>query len=189
MTAPNAAEKGAGAEWRNRQPGMAYRRLGHTGLMVSEVVCGGDPITTENYCHLERTIAKGLNYLDMAPAYNEGDNERAYGKLVAGSPSGRGRVFLATKVSDYNRVRTRLYEEVLKGLPEAEQEAIRQRDREIREERRLETPGYYLTEFPASRGPSSRPTSAPRCGRGTASVTVGLPGCSAQFVARRSAGD
>src|SRR4051794_28715572 len=30
------------AEWRNKQAGMAYRRLGRTGLMVSEVVCGGD---------------------------------------------------------------------------------------------------------------------------------------------------
>ena len=32
-------------EWRDKQQGMAYRRLGRTDMMISEVVCGGDPIT------------------------------------------------------------------------------------------------------------------------------------------------
>src|SRR5438128_189622 len=71
------------AEWRNRKEGMAYRRLGRTGLMVSEIVCGGDPITLDDYKHLELALERGLNYLDMAPAYNKGDTERAYGKLLA----------------------------------------------------------------------------------------------------------
>ncbi len=30
----------APVEWRNRQTGMAYRRLGRTGFMVSEIVMG-----------------------------------------------------------------------------------------------------------------------------------------------------
>src|SRR3954464_6803442 len=89
-------------EWRNKQPGMAYRRLGRTGMMISEVVSGGDPITSQNYKHLALAIDMGLNYLDMAPAYHNGDTERAYGKLLAGSSSLRDRVFLTTKVSDYN---------------------------------------------------------------------------------------
>jgi aryl-alcohol dehydrogenase-like predicted oxidoreductase len=138
----------APAEWRNKQPGMAYRRLGRTGLMVSEVVCGGDPITSRNYKHLERALERGLNYLDMAPAYNDGDTERAYGKLLGASPSRRDKVFLTTKVSDFNRVRTRLYREVFDGLPRTRQEAIRRRAEEIGRQRRLETPGYYLTYFP-----------------------------------------
>jgi aryl-alcohol dehydrogenase-like predicted oxidoreductase len=138
----------APAEWRNKQAGMAYRRLGRTGMMISEVVCGGDPITLRNYKHLERALERGLNYLDMAPAYNGGDTERAYGKLLAGSPSRREKVFLTTKVSDFNRVRTRLYKEVFEGLPESQQEAIRRRVQEIKQQRRLETPGYYLTYFP-----------------------------------------
>ena len=131
---------------------MAYRRLGRTGLMVSEVVCGGDPITLQNYKHLERAIERGLNYLDMAPAYNGGDTERAYGKLLAGSPSRREKVFLTTKVSDFNRVRTRLYKEIFDGLPASQQEAIRRRAQEIKRQRRLETPGYYLTYFPGQQG-------------------------------------
>ena len=142
----------APAEWRNKQAGMAYRRLGRTGLMVSEVVCGGDPITLQNYKHLERALEWGLNYLDMAPAYNGGDTERAYGKLLAGSPSRREKVFLTTKVSDFNRVRTRLYKEIFDGLPASQQEAIRRRAQEIKRQRRLETPGYYLTYFPGQQG-------------------------------------
>jgi aryl-alcohol dehydrogenase-like predicted oxidoreductase len=143
---------GAPAEWRNKQPGMAYRRLGRTGLMVSEVVCGGDPITLQNYKHLERALDRGLNYLDMAPAYNGGDTERAYGKLLAGSPSRREKVFLTTKVSAFNRVRTRMYKEIFDGLPGSQQEAIRRRAQQIKRQRRLETPGYYLTYFPGQQG-------------------------------------
>ncbi|WP_435020109.1 aldo/keto reductase [Tundrisphaera sp. TA3] len=146
------ADDAPGVEWRNRQPNMAYRRLGRTGLMISEVVCGGDPITLENYKHLDRALEMGLNYLDMAPAYNKGDTEKAYGKLLAESPSKRDKVFLTTKVSDYNRVRTRLYRDILKGLPEAKQAAIRERAKQIKAERRLEQPGYFLTYFPGQPG-------------------------------------
>jgi aryl-alcohol dehydrogenase-like predicted oxidoreductase len=149
---PGRSADEAPAEWRNKQAGMAYRRLGRTGMMISEVVCGGDPITSRNYKHLERAIERGLNYLDMAPAYNRGDTERAYGKLLAGSPSLREKVFLTTKVSDFNRVRTRLYKELFDGLPGSQQEAIRRRAQGIKRQRRLETPGYYLTYFPGQQG-------------------------------------
>jgi aryl-alcohol dehydrogenase-like predicted oxidoreductase len=135
-------------EWRNKQPGMAYRRLGRTGLMVSEVVCGGDPITLDNYKHLERALEMGLNYLDMAPAYNKGDTERAYGKLLAGSPGLRQKVFLTTKISGYDQLRERMYREIFDGLPATRQEALRKRARALRDERGVEKPGYYLTYFP-----------------------------------------
>jgi aryl-alcohol dehydrogenase-like predicted oxidoreductase len=140
------------AEWRNKQPGMAYRRLGRTSLMISEVVCGGDPITSGNYKHLERALERGLNYLDMAPVYNGGDTERAYGKLLAASPSRREQVFLTTKVSDFNGVRTRMYRAILDGLPSSQQETIRHRAEEIKRRRRLEVPGYFLTYFPGQQG-------------------------------------
>jgi aryl-alcohol dehydrogenase-like predicted oxidoreductase len=146
--APGRPADDAQDEWRNKQPGMAYRRLGRTGLMVSEVVCGGDPITLQNYKHLARALEIGLNYLDMAPAYNRGDTERAYGKLLAGSSSLRDKVFLTTKVSDFNRVRTRMYQAIFDGLPASQQEAIRRKAQAIKAERRLEVPGYFLTYFP-----------------------------------------
>src|ERR1022692_3775027 len=69
-------------EWRNKQPGMHYRRLGRTGLMISEVISGGDPITSQNYEQLNLALEMGLNYLDMAPAYSNGDCEVAYGKFL-----------------------------------------------------------------------------------------------------------
>ncbi|QEH36933.1 Aldo/keto reductase family protein [Aquisphaera giovannonii] len=141
----------AGGEWRNRQAGMAYRPLGRTGLMISEVVSGGDPITLENYRHLELALEMGLNYLDMAPAYNKGETERAYGKLLAASAGRRGRVFLTTKVSDFNSVRTRMYRQLLEKLPESKQAAIREKARVIKESRHLEEPGYFLTYFPGQK--------------------------------------
>lgn len=136
------------AEFRNRQPGMAYRRLGRTGMMISEVVCGGDPITLENYKHLEVALDRGLNYLDMAPAYNKGDTERAFGKLLAATPSRRDKVFLTTKVSEFNPARTRLYRAILDKLPESKQAAIREQARALGERRRLEVPGYFLAYYP-----------------------------------------
>ena len=148
--APRGPEPGQ-VEWRNKQEGMAYRQLGRTGLMISEVVSGGDPITLENYKHLELALDMGLNYLDMAPAYNKGDTERAYGKLLAGSAGRRERVFLTTKVSDFTKTREGMYEEILKGLPESKQAEIRKRATALRAERGVEAPGYFLEYFPGER--------------------------------------
>src|SRR5438270_5827296 len=119
------------SEWRNKQPGMAYRRLGRTGLMISEIVCGGDPIGSDNYKHLDLALEMGLNYLDMAPAYGNGDCEIAYGKFLGG-PAKRNKVFLQTKVSAFGRLRNRLYREIFNGLPSEKQRAIMERVEEIR---------------------------------------------------------
>ena len=149
-SAPRNPEPGQ-VEWRNKQEGMAYRRLGRTGLMVSEVVAGGDPITLENYKHMELALDMGLNYLDMAPAYNKGDTERAFGKLLAGSSSMRDKVFLTTKISDFTKTREGMYQEIFQGLPESKQKAIKQRSVALREERGVEAPGYFLEYFPGER--------------------------------------
>ena len=148
--APKAPEAGQ-VEWRNKQPGMAYRRLGRTGLMVSEVVAGGDPITLANFKHMELALEMGLNYLDMAPAYNKGDTERAFGKFLSGSSSKREKVFLTTKISDFTKTREGMYQEIFKSLPESKQAAIRQRSVALREERGVEAPGYFLEYFPGER--------------------------------------
>lgn len=144
-----AAPQGeTGVEWRNKQGGMAYRRLGRTGLMISEVISGGDPITLQNYRHLEKALDRGLNYLDMAPAYNNGDTERAYGKLLKESPYRRDQVFLTTKMSGFSQQREQMYRDIFKGLPAEKQEAIRKRAAELRAERGIDKPGYYITYFP-----------------------------------------
>src|SRR4051794_34784173 len=137
-------------EWRNKQPGMAYRRLGRTGLMISELVSGGDPITSANYQHLNLAIEMGLNYLDMAPAYSNGDCEIAYGKLLGGS-SKRDKVFLQTKVSAFLTLRYRMYGDIFKGLPADKQTTITARAEELHRNNLAEKPGYYLDYFPGQR--------------------------------------
>ena len=69
-------------EWRNKQSGMAYRQLGNTGLMISEVVNGGDTVRLNNLRTTEIAMERGLNYLDMAPAYGRGECEESYGKTI-----------------------------------------------------------------------------------------------------------
>ena len=55
-------------QWRNKQSDMSYRMLGRTGYMISEVVCGGDPVSPETYKQDELSIEMGLNYQDTATA-------------------------------------------------------------------------------------------------------------------------
>ena len=148
MPGTTAADSYAGiVEWRNKQPGMFYRRLGRTGLMISEVVSGGDPITSTNYKQLDLALEMGLNYLDMAPAYSNGDCEVAYGKFLA-EPGKRDKVFLQTKVSAYLQVRNKLYQQIFDGLSGDKQQAVVARVDEIRTNNLAEKPGYYLTYFP-----------------------------------------
>jgi aryl-alcohol dehydrogenase-like predicted oxidoreductase len=135
-------------EWRNRQPGMAYRQLGRTGLMISEVVSGGDPIKLDNYQHINLALEMGLNYLDMASAYNRGDTERAYGKLAQGR---RDKVFMTTKVSGLQAVRNALYKEVFDGLPADKQAAVRRRADQMLADSGAMKPGYFLDYYPGIR--------------------------------------
>lgn len=143
-------------QWRNKQPGMAYRQLGRTGMMISEVVCGGDPVRSDNYEHLNLALEKGLNYLDMAPAYGGGDCETAYGKLLAGSAK-REKVFLTTKISGFKELRNRLYKEIYDGLPGEKQTEIATRAQEALRATGAAKPGYYMTYWPGQQnefGPS-----------------------------------
>lgn len=134
-------------DWRNKQPGMAYRQLGRTGMMISEVVNGGDPVRLNNLKPVEIVMERGVNYLDMAPAYGNGECEEAYSKIIDSS-SKRMKVFMTTKISGYTNVRDQLYLEIFKGLPSEKQEAIMKKAAEMREERNVDKPGYYFTYWP-----------------------------------------
>lgn len=140
------------AEWRNRQVGMAYRRLGRTGMMISEVVCGGDPIRTPNYKHIGLALEMGLNYLDMAPNYGAGgDAELAYGRFLKETGL-RDRVFLATKISDYKPLRNTLYQEVFEGLPSEKKREVIGRARDMRAGRGIDRPDYAVSYYPGQTG-------------------------------------
>ena len=145
--APGASAKPLAIEWRNKQNTMAYRQLGRTGLMVSEVVSGGDPVRNESYKHIELAMEMGLNYLDMAPAYGRGECEEAHGKLLD-SPAKREKVYLATKISGYSWVRNNMYREIFDGLPSSKQEAYLKKAKDTIAERRVEQPGYFLSYWP-----------------------------------------
>jgi hypothetical protein len=54
--------------------------------MIGEVARGGDPITPENYCHLEQAIERGLNDLAMAPADHQGRAEEGFDLRPEGLP-------------------------------------------------------------------------------------------------------
>lgn len=134
-------------EWRNKQPDMAYRQLGNTGLMISEVVNGGDPVREDNLFTTEMAMERGLNYLDMAPAYGRGTCEISYGKIIDNSAK-REKVFMTTKVSGYNNVRNKLYREIYDGLPAGKQQHYQKKAREMRAARNVDKPGYFITYWP-----------------------------------------
>jgi aryl-alcohol dehydrogenase-like predicted oxidoreductase len=120
-SAPPPPQPGA-VEWRNRQSGMKYRRLGKTGFMVSEIVFGGDPIAPDNRRHVEVAIERGLNYLDTAPDYGRGKSEEGYAEVLRAV--GRDKVFQTTKVGRLGPSRNRAYLALYEQLGRAEQEAV-----------------------------------------------------------------
>jgi aryl-alcohol dehydrogenase-like predicted oxidoreductase len=131
-------------EWRNRQAGMKYRRLGRTGFMVSEMVFGGDPVAPDNRKHVEMAVERGLNYLDTAPAYGQGKSEAGYAEVLRAV--GRDRVFLTTKVSPLGNARNQAYQRIFAGLTRGEQEALlRELDEDLR--RREATLPTYLGNY------------------------------------------
>jgi aryl-alcohol dehydrogenase-like predicted oxidoreductase len=87
---------------------MHYRRLGRTGLEVSEVGYGAWGIggsqwigaeDDESVRALRRAIELGLNFIDTALAYGRGHSERIVGQVVRDVPE---TVYVATKVPPKN---------------------------------------------------------------------------------------
>ncbi len=118
---------GAKVEWRNRHKGMAYRRLGRTNLMVSEIVCGGLVVKNEpgRWEFLETAIDRGINYLDAASNYNRGDSERGIANVI-NTPSKRERVFVTTKTSQWLKTaRSQPYATIWESLNAREQGRVR----------------------------------------------------------------
>ncbi len=86
---------------------MRYRRLGRTGLMVSEIGhglwglggwTGSDDVAS--YDALERAVALGVNFFDTAWAYGDGKSDRTLGRLLATHPGGP--VIAASKIPPRN---------------------------------------------------------------------------------------
>lgn len=78
---------------RLEKDGMSYRRLGRTGLLVSEISLGGSPLPDPTL--LRTLIDRGVNYIDTSHNYDNGNSERQIGRLL--KDVGRDKVHVATK--------------------------------------------------------------------------------------------
>jgi aryl-alcohol dehydrogenase-like predicted oxidoreductase len=79
---------------------MNYRKLGRTGLKVSEVCMGtmtfgGVTDEAEAGRIFERCLDRGVNFFDTADVYTQGRSEESLGKLIQGKRDG---LVIATKV-------------------------------------------------------------------------------------------
>lgn len=90
---------------------MRFRRLGRTGMQVSEVGFGGAPAGLRNYLGewepesdeaaaaiedtIHRALELGINYFDTAPSYVQGRSEELFGRGLRGR---RDEVIVATKL-------------------------------------------------------------------------------------------
>lgn len=148
LKADSATAKTKG-EWRNKQPGMAYRQLGRTGYMVSEVVMGGNTISPKNYDHVLAAIDMGLNYLDTAPAYGGGQSELGYAEVLKRRK--RDLFFINSKVSIWDTNRNRLYQDIYKSLAESEQKRLRSLALDEIARRKADAPDYFINYFNGQR--------------------------------------
>ena len=134
-------------EWRNKQSSMAYRRFGATGMMVSEIVQGTTPWKDEQYIEVfAAAFERGVNYIDTAPAYSQGQAEKLVGQYLRESGN-RDKVFVSDKISFYDEYVVGLTDGIFKGLPGQKQEALRKKAREMIQERGVLTPGIHFLYF------------------------------------------
>ncbi len=78
-------------EWRESRI-RAYRRLGRTNAMVSDISLGSGRIHDVDIARA--ALDRGLNYFDTAPDYSDSLSERVLGEAMKGR---RDQVFVATK--------------------------------------------------------------------------------------------
>ena len=81
---------------------MKYRTLGRTGVQVSELCLGammfggwGNPDHDDCVAMVHQAFDAGINFIDTADVYSQGESEEIVGKAIAGR---RDEVVLATKV-------------------------------------------------------------------------------------------
>lgn len=149
-TKADAAPADAKGEWRNKQSGMAYRKLGRTGFMISEMVMGGNLISPTNHGQVFYALDQGLNYLDTAPAYGNGQSELGYAQVLKARK--RDSFFLNTKISLFDINRNKLYQDIFQSLAESEQQKLLSLAQDDIERRKALDPDYFCNYFNSQRG-------------------------------------
>jgi predicted aldo/keto reductase-like oxidoreductase len=71
-----------------------YRVLGRTGFKISDIGCGPVSISNENV--LKAVLDTGVNFIDTAEFYGNGNNELMVGRAIKGFD--RSSIFLNTKI-------------------------------------------------------------------------------------------
>ena len=88
---------------------MEYNVLGSTNMKVSRLSIGGATLCSSFYGQLDfeeakRTVhealKRGINYIDTAPYYGQGESESNIGKILKGIP--RKAYYIATKTGRYD---------------------------------------------------------------------------------------
>ncbi|CAO1417677.1 unnamed protein product [Diamesa hyperborea] len=106
MDLPSTFVKGFHYEDQVRK--MEYRQLGKTHMEVSKISIGGATLCSSFYGQLDepeaiRTVReafkRGINYIDTAPFYGEGESEWVVGRALKGIP--REAYYIATKTCRY----------------------------------------------------------------------------------------
>ena len=146
----DAAPVDAAGEWRNKQSGMAYRRLGRTNFMVSEIVVGGLAVSPDHWEQVLYALDQGVNYLDTAVAYGRGKSEAGFAKVIAARP--RDSFFLNTKVSGWDGNRNKLYKDIFDSLSESERKKIDTAVEDQIRKSKADEPDYICTYFKGQRG-------------------------------------
>jgi aryl-alcohol dehydrogenase-like predicted oxidoreductase len=145
----DAAPRTAKGEWRNRQSGMAYRQLGRTGFMISEVVMGGNTISPTNYEHVLAAMDRGLNYLDTAPAYGNTESEKGYAKVIRARK--RDQFFLNSKVSVWDSNRSHLFQNIFDSLDVTTQKKLRTKALDEIAKRKADETDHFIGYFGGQR--------------------------------------
>lgn len=83
---------------------MEYRNLGRTGVKVSELCLGammfGGRTDEEVACRItDKAFEQGVNFIDTANSYNDGESERMVGRVIAAR---RDQWVLATKFANHD---------------------------------------------------------------------------------------
>ena len=97
---------------------LPHRTLGRTGVKVSILAmgCGSRYLMypeAQASAVLEKVVASGINYLDTAVSYGDGESETRLGRFLA---TRRKDVFLATKIPGRSRTRDAALKEVEASL-------------------------------------------------------------------------
>jgi aryl-alcohol dehydrogenase-like predicted oxidoreductase len=100
MAGPLLVNQGQNAA-NSGKPSLAYKTLGRTGFQVTDIAVGypsGESV-------LRAALKSGLNYIDTAQQYGNGNHERMVGKVI--KDFDRKELFIATKIYEPEKYKSR----------------------------------------------------------------------------------